>query len=82
MYKHQSLCMQVRREGNVQRETAATRPSRYLELQLERLLTSQSGAVRGYRAVLREAGILSTWQVKQEARAGQRIRVAGMVVVR
>ncbi|HXF63378.1 MAG TPA: error-prone DNA polymerase [Caldilineaceae bacterium] len=38
--------------------------------------------LRHDRAALREAGILSTWQVKQEARAGQRIRVAGMVVVR
>jgi error-prone DNA polymerase len=34
-----------------------------------------------YREVLRKAGVLSTWQVKQ-ARAGQRVRVGGMVVVR
>ncbi len=34
-----------------------------------------------YRQALRKQGILSTWQVK-EAYAGQRLRVAGMVVVK
>lgn len=33
-----------------------------------------------YRQRLREAGVLSTWEVK-EARAGQRVRCAGMVAV-
>lgn len=34
-----------------------------------------------YREELRDAGVLSTWQVKQ-ARAGQRVTMAGMSVVR
>ena len=34
-----------------------------------------------YREQLRRAGVLSTWQVK-ESEAGQRVRVAGLVVVR
>jgi error-prone DNA polymerase len=34
-----------------------------------------------YREALRKAGILSIWQVKQR-RAGERVRVGGMVVVR
>jgi error-prone DNA polymerase len=48
----------------------------------ELLGLSPAGQVmRHYRGDLRKAGILSTWQVKQ-ARPGQRVRVAGMVVVR
>ena len=35
-----------------------------------------------YRAALRAAGVLSTWQVKQSSERGDRVSVAGMVVVR
>jgi error-prone DNA polymerase len=35
-----------------------------------------------YRPQLRDAGIAATWEVKRLARAGQRVRVGGMVVVR
>ena len=38
--------------------------------------------LRHYRQALREAGILGTWQVKHEARQGEWVWVAGMVVVR
>ena len=38
--------------------------------------------LRHYRAALRAAGIWSHWQVKQEAKPGQWVWVAGMVVVR
>lgn len=38
--------------------------------------------MRHYRAELRKAGILTGWQVKHEAKAGQRVWTAGMVVVR
>jgi len=34
-----------------------------------------------YRAMLRQANVLSTWQVKQ-AKSGQRVLVAGMIVIR
>lgn len=38
--------------------------------------------LRHYRQALRAAGVLSTWQVKHQARPHQRVWVAGMVVVR
>jgi error-prone DNA polymerase len=44
-------------------------------------LSPQGHVLAHYRAGLRAAGVLSTWQVK-EARAGQRVWVAGLVVVR
>ena len=38
--------------------------------------------LRHYRNELREAGVLSTWQVKHAAQQGQWVWVAGMMVVR
>jgi error-prone DNA polymerase len=45
-------------------------------------LSPDGQIMQHYRAALRRAGVLSTWQVKHEAKGGQRVRVAGMVVVR
>jgi error-prone DNA polymerase len=45
-------------------------------------LSPDEQVLHHYRGALRQAGVLSTWQVKHQARDGQRVRVAGMVVVR
>ncbi|WP_089717415.1 DNA polymerase III subunit alpha [Candidatus Entotheonella palauensis] len=44
-------------------------------------LSPDGQIMQPYREQLRKAGILSTWQVKQEG-AGKRVRVAGMAVIR
>ena len=44
-------------------------------------LSPAGQVMRHYRTMLRKAGILATWEVKQ-AIPGQRVRVAGMAVVR
>ena len=45
-------------------------------------MSPSTQVMQHYRTALRQAGILSTWQVKHECQAGQKVRVAGMVVVR
>jgi error-prone DNA polymerase len=45
-------------------------------------LSPSTHIVMHYREALRAAGIRSTWEVKHLCEAGQRVRVAGMVVVR
>ena len=44
-------------------------------------LSPERQVMAHHRPALRRQGVLSTWQVKQ-AEAGQRVRVAGYVVVR